>query len=793
MPPGKGRLRRRAGIASIASCTLIWALVPAAAQGAVGPASDGVLSPRLAELAKPAVHNAPPAQQARDLSVAAEGPGSLLREGNRVLVSVRFEHGAEAGIVSLRTAGAEVVNVNPKYQTVTVAAKPDELRQLSTVPHVAGATEALVPFTAEPESSTCPAGIAVSEGVQQLRAGDGEGGGYESEYEARKRFGVDGSGITVGILSDSFNVDKEAATNEAGDIKTGDLPGDQNTCEGQEVGVNDLTKSEEPEGGEDEGRAMAQIVHDIAPRAELSFATAFTGIVGFASHIEDLAKHGADVIVDDVGYPDEPFFQAGPVDAAVSKVAGEEVAYFSAAGNGNLVDAGGHDIASWETPNFRDSGSCPPAVQSYPGINGSHCLDFDPGAEVDRTFGIKVAPHATLRIDLQWAEPWNGVTTDVDAFLLNSEGHLIAESTENNATGEYPTQMPFEFIGWENNSSSQKTVQLAINRYSGGLPRVKFALLENGPESVTATEYPQSSGPDVVGPTVFGHTGFADATSVGAVPFNNSSAAERYSSRGPVMHYFEPVGGGGPAEALDPPEELSKPDVAAADCGATTFFAQLVSGKWRFCGTSAAAPHAAGVAALMLDADESASAEEVRAAMQAGAADVGGSGPCAVGAGLIEAVGAIEDLPPLGGGGAPECLPPGSEVPPGEARAPGDWGSESPPSTPAPTEYTPNPYIPATPHLGPAPRASFRRHPAKLVRIRGRRAKVVFRFESSFQPVAFLCDVDRGPYHPCPAKLVRRIGLGSHAVRIKARDRGGRVGPVATFRFRVKRVGHRNR
>ena len=81
-------------------------------------------------------------------------------------------------------------------------------------------------------------------------------------------------------------------------------------------------------------------------------------------------------------------------------------------------------------------------------------------------------------------------------------------------------------------------MQLAINRFAGSAaPRTKFALLQNG-GGVTETEYPQSSGGDVVGPTVFGHAGAAGAIAVGATRFDSGVAPERYSSRGPVTHYF---------------------------------------------------------------------------------------------------------------------------------------------------------------------------------------------------------------------------------------------------------------
>lgn len=793
MKPGKS-LRCQAGASSIAVFLAACAVLPTAALGAAGPPGAGDLSPRLAELSKPAVRSAPPAEQAKALSLAAAGPGSLMRDGNRVLVEVRFDRGAAAGAEDLRAAGAEVVNVSPRYQTVTVAAKPAELRALNGVPGVAGAREVLKPIA----YSTCPSGAVVSEGVQQLHAGDATG-------EARQAFGVNGSGVTVGILSDSFNQATEAAdgsvpvaTKAPQDVSNGDLPGLTNTCSGQTVPVNVLDDSDSE--GEDEGRAMSQIVHDVAPGSKLAFATAFTGETAFAENIERLAAPGplgaeAGVIADDVSYFEEPFFQEGPVADAVRKVTEEGVTYLSSAGNDNLLDSSGHEIASWEAQQYRDANSCPPAVVAFSeeleategfGLHPTHCLDFNPGAPLDRTFGIKVAPGATLSIDLQWAEPWNGVGTDLDAFLLNSSGGLIAASGEDNVGG---SQMPFEFVQWENESSSTRTVQLVVNRYSGELPRLKLALLENG-FGVTGTEYPQSSGTDVVGPTVFGHSGSIDAISVGAVPFDDSSAVEPYSSRGPVTNYFGPVEGNEPAEALIEPETLAKPDVVATDCGVTSFFAFREGSDWRFCGTSAAAPHAAGVAALMLDA-QSASPAEVRAGLLAGAVPLSGFGACAQGAGLVEATGAIEALLNPGSAVEPACSPPGPEVSVEEARAPGDWGTESPP-TESPAAIVPAPEPgPQAAGANPqsAPGTFLRKRPPKAIRTRRRSVKAVFLFGSDQAGVSFLCKVDRGRFRRCPARFVRRYSVGRHVVRVKARNSDGTIDSTpVVFRFRVKHL-----
>ena len=687
---------------------------------------------------------------------------------------------------------------------MTVAAKPDQLRALNAVPRIEGAREVLKPITA---ASECPSGEVVSEGVQQMHAGEGEyEEGGEKKPEAREAFSVNGSGVTVGILSDSFNQATEAAdgsgpvaTKAAKDVEDGDLPGSSGELPGSEnpcgySGDVTIVGGDPDTEGEDEGRAMAQIVHDVAPGADLAFATAFTpDMFGFAENIERLAKPvvqegaGAKVIADDVAYFEEPFFQEGPVAAAVRKVTEEGVTYLSAAGNENLFDSEGDEIASWEAQAFRDAGGCPQEIEALPEFNGIHCMDFDPGTGVDKTFGIKVKPHGSVSIDLQWSEPWYGVGTDLDAFLLNSLGEPIAGSAEDNV---HSSKKPFEFVRWENESSSTATVQLVINRYSGGLPRLKFALVQG---DVSATEYPHSSGTDVVGPTVFGHSGSADAISVGAVgavPFRPVEAVERYSSRGPTTLRFGPVTDTSPAAALSLPQVLAKPDLVATDCGVTSFFASRSGPSWRFCGTSAAAPHAAGVAALMLEDKDSASPEAIRDALLAGSVPIEGfeDQPCAEGAGLVDAVRSIEALENAASAAKPACGAPPPEVPGEEARAPGDWGLETPPAPPA---GPPAPQAIA-PLASPPPTTFFRKRPPKVILTRRRSVKWAFRFGSDSDEVSFLCKVDRGRFHRCNAWFVRRWSLGKHVVRVKARrsSDGATDATPAVYRFRVKRVRH---
>ena len=125
-------------------------------------------------------------------------------------------------------------------------------------------------------------------------------------------------------------------------------------------------------GAGDEGTAMLELIHDIAPGAQLYFATAFTSITSFAQNIRDLRTAGCDIIVDDVGYFVESPFQdgqgpavvsptnGGVVTQAVKDVAALGAMYFSSAGNsGNLNDG---TSGVWEGDFSRGAATVDPPV-----------------------------------------------------------------------------------------------------------------------------------------------------------------------------------------------------------------------------------------------------------------------------------------------------------------------------------------------------------------------------------------------------------------------------------------------
>jgi hypothetical protein len=808
----------------------LFALAMLAPGGAAAAASaEGSLTPELEQLSSPALAEASPETQAEAIGLPVEGAGSLSREGERVVVEAHFESGALSRLVALEEAGAKVLVASQRYQTVALSVEPADLEAIAEVPGVEVVEPSLRPMVYATEAGAttatgggnaiCEGGSVISKGYEQLNV-----------KSARETFGARGRGITVGVLSDSFNA---ATTNQTGgaiatkaadDERTDDLPGPNSLCSGQQVPVRVIKDGVAREPGElhDEGRAMLQVIHDLAPHAQLAFATAYGSELEFAHNIELLAKPvenggaGAKVIVDDVAYYTEPFFQEGPVADAIRHVTEAGVTYLTAAGNNNLFEKeAGHEtnreIGSWEREEFDDA-VCPPVLFSRVKSGAGSCLNFKASGEAS-TFGIMVEPESRLIVDLQWAEPWYGVESDLDAYLLNSTATQVLspiagrEPVDNLEAGGYGTggkgfSAPVEVLEYPNKSESSVEVKLVVDRCIGGscnpqaeptaMPRVKIALLENG-AGVEATQYHVAEKGITVGPTIFGHAGSASAITVGALSYKQSrtapAAPEPYSSRGPYTNYFGPVNGTTPAAALLSPEVVEKPDITATDCGATTFFSWLEGGTWRFCGTSEAAPHAAAVAALMQQTKVVGTAG-IREAMQSTATKFPKSVPkSAVGAGLLNAAGALNFL----GGGpvvdpASELLEPHEE--PTHEEGGGKEGSGSENEREKEKELpTPVPPTPAS-----APTVSVTKGPPTD----GNDSRPTFEFSAS-QTANFACQIDGAAPQPCSSPYVSptALGDGQHGFAVVATNPEGRSGSSNTYYFtvdtkapRARIVGH---
>ncbi len=443
--------------------------------------------------------------------------------------------------------------------------------------------------------------------------------------EARAQFGVDGSGVSIGILSDSFN----ALGGLNMDISTGDLPS------GIQI-LDDLTASGDDTDPSDEGRGMAQLIFDIAPGADLLFHTAFTGIANFAQGIIDLANAGADIIVDDVVYFAESFFQDGIIAQAVDQVAGLGVLYYSSAGNT------GTD--SYESV-YRSSGiGFGPSFGTTQGV--AH--DFDPGTGVDTRQLISLDDGDEISLSLQYDEPFAsagglGPSSDYDIFLVEAgTSNVVAESVSGNGTDAV------EIFQFTNDTGSTQQYEIIIIRFSGSTNNLLKYVDFSGDAEIL--EWATNS------PTVIGHANANGAVAVGASAFFNTPefglnppSVNGFSSRGGVPILFDTAG-----NRLASPEFRNKPLFTAPDGGNTTFFGSDIGfdsdSDPNFFGTSASAPAAAAVAALLLEAVPAATASEINQALVNTAIDIGAAGiDTASGAGLIQADGALAELLSLQG------------------------------------------------------------------------------------------------------------------------------------------------
>ena len=235
--------------------------------------------------------------------------------------------------------------------------------------------------------------------------------------------GVDGASITVGVISNSFN---------ANGYSTADLGYGTVLPQQSLVSVlNDTTLF----GTDDEGRAMMQVIHDIAPGASLDFCTALGTAADFANGIEGsdqamadailaLAAAGCKVICDDYTPQDEPWFQSGVVANAIRTIEQEGVTYVSCAGNQGSASSQGS--TAFSSPAYQSAWSATPVDLDFPGHGDedfSDALNFGNGPFQTLT----LAPGAECALSMQWAQPWGAATTSL-GLVVSENGEVLQGS-----------------------------------------------------------------------------------------------------------------------------------------------------------------------------------------------------------------------------------------------------------------------------------------------------------------------------------------------------------------------------
>jgi predicted Fe-Mo cluster-binding NifX family protein len=399
---------------------------------------------------------------------------------------------------------------------------------------------------------------------------------------------VNGSGIKVGVLSDSFNDLGGAAADEA----DGALPSASNI----QV-LSDLSS-----GGTDEGRAMMQFVHDIAPGASLAFYTADNGEQAFANGILALAAAGCKVICDDVSYFDEPFFQNGVIAQAIQTVEAEGVTYVTSAGN----NASNAYQAAWT-----------PISGVFDGIPLVDAESF--GGSLVQTITVSASASEPVPLLLEWNQAYGAATADllITVFLNGSYYGSITNRAYGEATNPW--------VGFSFTASG--TYQIAIENISS-LPSSDPTLIKEivAGDGLPVTISGANSG------TVFGHAMTPGVITAGAVSaadtpaFGFSPTSESFSSSGAGTELLFANNG----TALSSPDHLNPVALSGLDDIATT----VPGGLSDFYGTSAASASLAGVAALMLSANPNLTPAQVEQIMEATALPMSNS--AVSGAGLVQ-------------------------------------------------------------------------------------------------------------------------------------------------------------
>jgi len=408
---------------------------------------------------------------------------------------------------------------------------------------------------------------------------------------ARKLYNVGGSGVRVGVLSDSDDGSEQS-------IASGDLPASTITIPGQDG-----------RPGSGEGTAMMEIVHDVAPDAQIVFATAFISPESFADNIRRLRfDYGCDVIVDDIIYFFESPYQDDIIAQAVEDVVADGAVYVSSAGNQGNADDG--TSGTWEG-DFRAAGT----------------LSTLPAGYTVHDFGNRVISN---RIELgggplilHWSDPGTleapASFNDYDLFVLDNSLREVAVASTDLQDG---AGLPFEYLGYNIPAGFRVVVAAAPNAEVRAIRLAHF-----GGELGIAT-----------GGSSYGHNSAANALGAAAVDVVEAgegefaagalTPVELYSADGPRRVFYDRTGNpytpGKVTFGTAGGQLRNKPDITGADGVQTTL--PPGSGLNPFFGTSAAAPHVAGIAALIKSALPSATSLQIRNAIKNGALDIEAAG-----------------------------------------------------------------------------------------------------------------------------------------------------------------------
>ncbi|MGB5436228.1 MAG: S8 family serine peptidase [Maribacter sp.] len=460
--------------------------------------------------------------------------------------------------------------IEAKYATIDVYFPINRLLELND--YGDGTIDTIINFARPLYLPSLAAGTVDSQGDAAMLTNDVRESFSAGREEDGSRIPVDGRGIKIGVISDSY--DKVNPGEADLDVDQSDLPGLEND-EGNLTPV-DIIK-DLPGKGSDEGRAMMQIIHDVAPGAKLGFYTGVLSPRDLALGIEIMSNDDYMIITDDVTYPLEPFFGDGEIAEAIKDFTDKPGrAYVTSSGNfaDNAQQGVFTNSSSSVVPDFLVAGTV------------AHVFGTNPDGSQDISNKISLEP-GTYMFVLQWDEPqasqnFNNTTpTDLDIYLITDTGEKIVDTNRDNELGDSVEAMLFQ-------ATTNATANIMITSANGPAPaNLAFRYIVFKSNGLEYLEY------EVGAPTVSGHAMTDAAVTVGAVfhGLAQNPSPEAFSSYAGVL-----------SNNVALKVDISAPD--GVDINNITNFGTDTDGNGfnNFFGTSAAAPHAAATFGLLMSA-----------------------------------------------------------------------------------------------------------------------------------------------------------------------------------------------
>jgi subtilisin family serine protease len=364
--------------------------------------------------------------------------------------------------------------------------------------------------------------------------------------------GFTGKGVKVAVIDGGFRglADRQAA---------GDLPANvvtQDLCAGEFATA------------EDHGTAVAEIVHEMAPDAQLYLVCVGTEVDLAAA--EAYAKsQGVSVINESLGW-EGPYRDdgSGPIGAIVADARANGIIWVNSAGN----EAQTHWSGAYASNGF--------------------VHQWSPSGDIGNTF---VWPDDGVICGfLKWDE-WPAGVSDFDLGLfLSGANILIASSEEEQGTGD--GEAPFEAVCERQTTGVDLMVFWAIRGYS---------VRSNPPLDLVSWSPPLEY--QVAAGSIATPASSPAAFAVGALCFQ-SRELERYSSQGPTI------------------DGRVKPDIVGHDSVSGATYGGFDGCPSAFAGTSASSPEVAGAAALVKQAYPKLGPDQIKDLLMHSARDLGAPG-----------------------------------------------------------------------------------------------------------------------------------------------------------------------